>query len=81
MPTLTVRNLDENTKAALAALAATHGRSMEAEARVILAEAVQKRAVAEAGGLGTRIRDRFAGLDWGKPTGRAQDEPQGAQLT
>jgi plasmid stability protein len=80
MPTLTVRNLDENTKAALAALAATHGRSMEAEARVILAEAVQKRAVSEAGGLGTRIRDRFAGLDWETQNERAQDEPQGARF-
>lgn len=81
MPTLTVRNLDEDTKAALAALAATHGRSMEAEARVILAEAVRKRAVAEAGGLGSRIRERFAGLDWDASAARSQDSPRGARLT
>jgi plasmid stability protein len=81
MPTLTVRNLDDDTKAALAALAASHGRSMEAEARVILAEAVRKRVVADAGGLGTRIRDRFAGLDWEAPTERSPERPRGAQLT
>lgn len=81
MPTLTVRNLDEDTKAALAALAATHGRSMEAEARVIIAEAVLKHAVAEAGGLGSRIRDRFAGLDWETPAESARDEPRGANFT
>jgi plasmid stability protein len=40
---LTVRNLDPETTSALKELSAKHGRSMEAEVRVILAEAVQRR--------------------------------------
>ncbi|WP_397545227.1 FitA-like ribbon-helix-helix domain-containing protein [Salinibacterium sp.] len=41
VPTLTVRNLDSETKDALKALGVEHGRSTEAEARVILASAVR----------------------------------------
>jgi predicted nucleic acid-binding protein len=59
--TLTVRNLDEAVKTALRVRAAHNGRSMEAEARAILGEALLG-----PGGvvspLGTRIRARFAGL-------------------
>jgi len=40
--TLTIRNLDDDVKQALRILAATNGRSMEAEARRILAEEVSK---------------------------------------
>lgn len=40
MATLTIRNLDEETKQALRFRAARHGISMEQEARVILKEAV-----------------------------------------
>ncbi|MFF1574576.1 hypothetical protein ACFVWR_17685 [Leifsonia sp. NPDC058292] len=81
MPTLTVRNLDDDTKAQLAALAAKNGRSMEAEARVILAEAVRRSTVAAATGLGSRIHERFAGLggDAVLPE-RARDKPRGASL-
>ena len=39
--TLTIRNLDDTVKQRLRIRAASHGRSMEAEARVILAEAVK----------------------------------------
>jgi plasmid stability protein len=80
MSTITVRNLDEATKAALVALAAKHGRSMEAEVRAILAAAVQPTAFAEAGGLGSRIHDRFAGLDW-QPVERSSEEARGARFT
>lgn len=38
--TLTIRNLDDNVKQKLRMLAASHQRSMEAEARVILTLAV-----------------------------------------
>ena len=41
MPTLTVRNLPEETHRALRARAARHGRSTEAEVRVILEETVR----------------------------------------
>jgi plasmid stability protein len=36
MPTITIRNLDEQVKRRLRVIAAEHGRSMEAEARAIL---------------------------------------------
>lgn len=57
--TLTVRNLDEAVKARLRVRAAEHGRSMEAEARAILRDALLGPAPAR---LGTRIHERFAGL-------------------
>ncbi len=40
MATLTIRNLDEGVKRRLRVTAARHGRSMEAEARDILAKGV-----------------------------------------
>jgi len=42
--TLTIRNLDERAKQLLRVRAATHGRSMEAEAREILTRAVMESA-------------------------------------
>lgn len=59
MPTLTVRNLDENLKSRLRVRAAEHGRSMEAEAREILREALTPR---QARDLGAQIHERLAGL-------------------
>ena len=64
MATITVRNLDTEVSEGLKALASEHGRSMEAEARVILATAVRAPSTGQSSSLGTRIRDRFAGLDW-----------------
>ena len=43
MATLTIRNLDESTKAQLRIQAARHGRSMEEEARTILRSAIEAR--------------------------------------
>jgi plasmid stability protein len=40
MATLTIRNIDESVKERLRVRAATHGRSMEEEARVILKRAI-----------------------------------------
>lgn len=42
--TLTIRNLDEPVKQKLRVQAASHGRSMEAEARMILTLAMQDKA-------------------------------------
>ncbi|WP_439545949.1 FitA-like ribbon-helix-helix domain-containing protein [Sandarakinorhabdus sp.] len=56
MAQILVRNLDEHVKAGLARRAARHGRSLEAEARAILAEAV---APAETG-LATYMQMLFA---------------------
>ena len=63
MATLTIRNLDERTKAQLRIRAARHGRSMEEEARTILRDAIEARLPAAPGqGLGSRIHAHFAQL-------------------
>jgi plasmid stability protein len=58
MATLTVRGLDDETKARLRVSAARHGRSMEAEVRAILADALPSRP--PSGGFGSSVRARFA---------------------
>jgi plasmid stability protein len=63
MSQLVVRNLEEGVKARLRRRAQRHRRSMEEEVREILRSAVG----AEREGaprLGSRLRDRFAGLGW-----------------
>lgn len=60
MATLKIRNLDEALKTKLRLEAAKHGRSMEEEARVILRNALSQ--AEPAGGLGSRIRDRYAAI-------------------
>jgi len=56
MAQILVRNLDDHVKAGLVRRAARHGRSLEAEARAILAEAVAPPET----GLGTYIQRLFA---------------------
>ena len=70
---LNIRNLDETVKRRLQVRAARHGRSMEAEARAILAEAVRE--PADSAGLFTTLLDRFGalgGVDLGLP---GREEP------
>lgn len=57
MATLTIRNLNDDTKAKLRQLAASRGHSMEEEARRILNRAVEQ---SEQKGLATRISKIFA---------------------
>jgi antitoxin FitA len=57
---LNIRNLDEAVKRRLQIRAARHGRSMEAEAREIIAEAVRE--PADSAGLFTALLDRFGTL-------------------
>jgi plasmid stability protein len=59
MPSITIRNLDELLKARLRIRAATHGRSMEDEARDILRNALNLEPARPAN-LATVIRARFA---------------------
>ncbi|WP_068402193.1 FitA-like ribbon-helix-helix domain-containing protein [Kribbia dieselivorans] len=47
MATITIRQLDDDTKHLLRMRAAAHGRSMEAEARTILEEVVRQPARAD----------------------------------
>ncbi len=58
MTTLTIRNLDSSIKDKLRTAAARHGRSMEAEVRDILRNALMSAKPDR--GLGTRIHARFA---------------------
>ena len=63
MATLTIRNLEESTKAQLRLQAARHGRSMEEEARVILRQGViGSQAAKSREGIGNRIHSHFARL-------------------
>jgi plasmid stability protein len=67
--TLMIRGLDEDLKARLRIQAAEHGRSMEAEARALLAAALTARRPSR--GLGSYIRDQFAeigGVDLAIPS-------------
>jgi plasmid stability protein len=56
MASILVRDLDDDVKLALAEQAARHGRSMEAEARAILAEGVRQRPR----NIGLALLDMFA---------------------
>jgi plasmid stability protein len=79
MATLTVRGLDDATKTRLRVRAARHGRSMEAEMRAILEDALPSEPTT--GGLGSRIHARFAaigGVDLDLPTRR--ELPRAADL-
>jgi len=60
MSNLIIHNLDESITTSLRKRAASHGCSMEEEARQILKQAVQS-STAE-NGLGTHIHSRFAAL-------------------
>jgi len=60
MASITIRNLDDDLKAQLRVVAASHGRSMEEEARVIIRQALSRQD--KQGGLGSRIHSRFAAV-------------------
>ena len=60
MATLTIRDLDDELRSQLRIRAAQHGRSMEAEVRVILREALTRSPAAER--LGSRVHQRFAAV-------------------
>ena len=61
MAAMTIRNIDDTLKSRLRIRAATHGRSMEDEARDILRAALSTEAP-RARDLGQAIRGRFAAL-------------------
>jgi plasmid stability protein len=62
-----VRKLDESVARKLKQRAAKHGRSMEEEARTILRNAVQVETDSDKRGLGTRIAERFKGIELERP--------------
>lgn len=77
MASITIRNLDDNVKTRLRKRAAEHGRSMEEEARLILADAVEREAP-PAKGLGTAIHELFkpfGGVELEMPLREPMREP------
>ena len=78
MATLTIRKVDAAVKERLRLRAARHGRSMEAEARIILSEAVAADRDQPEPNLAEAIRRRFAplgGVDLELPPNELVDEP------
>ena len=74
MTVLTVRGLSDETRHALRQRARKHGRSMEAEVRRILAEAVQKPAKP---GIGTRLATFWQeNADFDLPVERKYEAPR-----
>ena len=65
MAQLIVRNLEDDVRDKLRAMADAHGRSMEEEIREILREAALRAPLDTGLGLGTRLAQRFSacGLD------------------
>jgi len=83
VPTIVIRKLDEAVKRKLQIRAARNGRSMEAEARAALAEALTDSPKAGASGreigIGTAIHRRFArfgGVDLPIPPRRFSNRPK-----
>lgn len=77
MATITIRNLDERTKARLRVRAAHHQRSMEEEARNILRAALAEQ-LARPANLAEVIRRRFqpfGGVDLRLPARQSMREP------
>jgi plasmid stability protein len=77
---ISVRDLDEDVASRLKVRAARHGRSMEAEVRAILTDAVTA-AENEQFNLAQAVRERFAaigGIDLDVPP--RQDTPRAAHL-
>lgn len=81
MAQLIVRNLEEDVRDKLRALAVEHGRSMEEEVREILREAVLRVSVDSGEQLGVRLAGRFreCGLDGEIEEFRGQ-QPKPAEL-
>ncbi len=79
MTTLTIRNLDPSVKDRLRVRAAQNGRSMEAELRAIISDAVETPARPPELNLYDRIRARFeplGGVDLElPPRGPAREPP------
>lgn len=73
MATLTIRDLDDEVKARLRIRAAENGRSMEAEARELLAAALSGRRPVR--GLGSHIRNQFADIGGAELDMPARDDP------
>ncbi len=75
MASVTVRNLPDETHRALRVLAATHGRSTEAEIRVILENAARPAGRIKLGSLLAEIGRGVGGVDFEIERDRTPAEP------
>lgn len=75
MASVTVRNIPDETHRALRVLAATHGRSTEAEIRVILENAVRPEGRIKLGTLLAEIGREVGGADLEIERDRTPAEP------
>lgn len=78
MGTLTIRKLDDDVKARLRLRAASHGRSMEEEARTILGEALAEQPRNQGQQLVDAFREAFGplgGVDLELPSRQSMREP------
>ncbi len=76
MASITIRNLDDDVKSRLRVRAASHGRSMEEEARLILREAVGRKPSSR--NLASIVRAHFGpsgGVDLELPSREPIREP------
>jgi antitoxin FitA len=79
MASILIRGLDDQVKAKLKIRAATHGRSMEAEAREILKEGLRPRPEIQRPNLAESMRsyvERFGGIDLKLPKRRIVRRPR-----
>ena len=80
MASLSIRNLDDRVKERLRLRAAANGRSMEAEIRAILSDAVDDASVAV--GLGQALLSRFSAIGGADVELPARSEaPRAAELS
>jgi len=77
MAQILVRNLDPETKERLRKRAAFNGRSMEAEARLILKLSLAKPIIPQEEGLGTQIVKMFDGVGMNFENPKYSDEDWG----
>ena len=77
MAHILVRNLDPKTKERLRKRAALNGRSMEAEARLILKLSLAKPIIPQEEGLGTQIVKMFDGVGMDFEIPKYSDEDWG----
>ena len=75
MPTITVRNLSESTHRALKIRAAKNGRSVAAEIRQILDDAVSEKSTMGLGSQLAALGRRFGGIELNYERDRRPIEP------
>ena len=75
MPSVTVHNLSDETQRSLHARAAMHGRSTEAEIRLILEDAVRSKEQIKLGSLLAEIGREVGGVDLEIERDKSYTEP------